>query len=61
MIMAMKNSDEEKFSLWEEMQAVHAVVRFVWLEASMYIHSWKVTSGLVRQSGLRVNRMEVWW
>lgn len=31
MITVLPNSDEEKFSHWEEAQAVHLVVHFVWL------------------------------
>lgn len=33
MTMALKDSGEEKFSHWGEIQVEHLIVHFVWLEA----------------------------
>lgn len=58
MVMAPKDSGEEKFFIWAEMQVVHLVINFVWLEAWIYIDLGTVTNGVVRWSGIRMNKME---
>lgn len=52
---ALKDSGEEKSSLWAEFQAVHQAVLFAWKEKLPYMqlntNAWAMVNSLSRWSG----------